>query len=75
MLAYDPEQVKPGWVAFFLVMLLILATFLLWRSMNTQLGRIKVPPASSFTREQRGATSQAGADAAATDDDADGPQA
>lgn len=51
LLAYDPDQVRPGWVAFFLVMALIVATFLLWRSMNTQLGRIKMPPSPS-TRHQ-----------------------
>ena len=43
LLAYDPNDVKPGWVALVIVLLLALATFLLWRSMNTQLGRIKVP--------------------------------
>jgi hypothetical protein len=48
LLAYDPDKVKPGWIAFFIVMTLVVATFLLWRSMNTQLGKIKVPPRSSF---------------------------
>ncbi len=47
LLAYDPNQVKPGWIAFLLVLFLILATFLLWRSMNTQLNRIQVPRSSS----------------------------
>lgn len=49
-LAYDPDKVKPGWIAFFLVMTLIVATFLLWRSMNTQLGKIRVPPRASLPR-------------------------
>ncbi len=43
LLAYDPNNVKPGWVALGLVVVLGIATFLLWRSMNTQLGRIKAP--------------------------------
>ena len=43
LLAYDPNDVKPGWIALILVLVLALATFLLWRSMNTQLGRIKAP--------------------------------
>jgi hypothetical protein len=43
MLAYDPSDVKPGWIAFFVVMALLVATFLLWRNMNKQLGKIKVP--------------------------------
>ena len=43
LLAYDPDDVKPGWIALIIVLLLALATFLLWRSMNTQLGQIKVP--------------------------------
>ena len=43
MLAYDPADVKPGWIAFFIVMGLLVATFLLWRSMNTQLRKINVP--------------------------------
>ncbi len=48
LLAYDPSKVKPGWIAFFIVMALVVATFLLWRSMNTQLGKIRVPPRASF---------------------------
>jgi hypothetical protein len=48
VLAYDPNKVKPGWIAFFVVMILVVATFLLWRSMNTQLGKIRVPPRASF---------------------------
>jgi hypothetical protein len=48
VLAYDPNQVKPGWIAFFVVMILVVGTFLLWRSMNRQLGKIRVPPRASF---------------------------
>lgn len=42
VLAYNQNNIKPGWVALLVVVLLALATFLLWRSMNTQLGKIKV---------------------------------
>lgn len=41
---YNPQDVKPGWIALLIVAGLAVATFLLWRSMNTQLRRIKVPP-------------------------------
>jgi hypothetical protein len=41
---YDPDKVKPGLVALVLVVILCLATVLLWRSMNTQLRRIQMPP-------------------------------
>jgi hypothetical protein len=47
LLAYNPADVKPGWVAFGIVVALCVATFLLWRSMNTQLGRIRMPPRPS----------------------------
>ncbi|MEJ7707755.1 MAG: hypothetical protein WKF82_11130 [Nocardioidaceae bacterium] len=43
-LAYDPDDVKPGWIALVLVLVLAVITYLLWRSMNTQLGRIRMPP-------------------------------
>ena len=43
VLAYDENNIKPGWIALVLVIALAIATFLLWRSMNTQLGRIKAP--------------------------------
>jgi hypothetical protein len=74
LLAYDPDQVKPGWIAFFLVLVLVVVTFLLWRSMNTQLGRIKVPPAQTFRNRGVGGTSPGGADAPAGDDEDDGPR-
>jgi hypothetical protein len=41
--AYDPEDIKPGWIALAIVVALAIATFLLWRSMNSQLRRIDVP--------------------------------
>ncbi len=44
LLAYEPEDVKPGWIALVLVITLAVATFLLWRSMNTQLRKIQMPP-------------------------------
>jgi hypothetical protein len=63
VLAYDPDKVKPGWIAFFVVMALVVATFFLWRSMNTQLGKIQVPPGASFgpgTDDRRRAAGQEG---------------
>jgi hypothetical protein len=48
VLAYDPNKVRPGWIAFFVVMILVVGTFLLWRSMNRQLGKIRVPPRAAF---------------------------
>ncbi len=67
VLAYDPSKVGPGWIAFVLVVVLCIATFLLWRSMNTQLGRIKVPPRGSVAdRSSRDRTN-------ADDGVADGP--
>jgi hypothetical protein len=44
LLAYDDDRIKPGWVAFWIVLALAVATFLLWRSMNSQLRKINVPP-------------------------------
>jgi hypothetical protein len=41
--AYDPNNVKPGWIALIIVAALAVATFLLWRSMNTQLRKIQLP--------------------------------
>jgi hypothetical protein len=43
VLAYDANDAKPGWIALIVVVLLGLATFLLWRSMNTQLRKISAP--------------------------------
>ena len=50
MLAYNPNDVKPGWIAFFIVMALLVGTFLLWRNMNKQLGKIKVPHRAEFRK-------------------------
>jgi hypothetical protein len=47
LLAYNPADVKPGWVAFWIVVALCVATFFLWRSMNTQIGKIRMPPRPS----------------------------
>ena len=41
--AIDPANARPGWLALGLVVLLGIATYLLWRSMNRQLGKITVP--------------------------------
>ena len=45
---YDPSDVKPGWIAFWIVLALVVATFFLWRSMNTQLRKIKAPHRSEL---------------------------
>ena len=45
-LAYNPNDVRPGWGALALVVGLLVATYFLWRSMNTQLGKIRVPPST-----------------------------
>ena len=47
--SYNPEDVKPGWIAFWIVVALGVATFLLWRSMNTQLRKIKAPYKNDVT--------------------------
>jgi hypothetical protein len=44
VLAYEAEDVKPGWIALVLLVALGVATFLLWRSMNAQLRKIQMPP-------------------------------
>jgi hypothetical protein len=38
--APDPEDVKPGGLALVIVLLMGLATYLLWRSMNRQLKKV-----------------------------------
>ncbi len=52
--AYDPNDVKPGWVALVLVILLGIATFLLWRSMNHQLAKITVPTREELRQQAAG---------------------
>jgi hypothetical protein len=49
--AYDPSNVKPGWIALIIVAALAVATFLLWRSMNTQLRKIQLPRRGSTGAE------------------------
>jgi hypothetical protein len=44
LFAFNPNDVRPGWGALLLVLILCAVTYLLWRSMNAQLRRIKVPP-------------------------------
>ncbi|MGI8992843.1 MAG: hypothetical protein ACR2FP_00945 [Nocardioidaceae bacterium] len=50
--AYNPEDVKPGWIALVLVIALAVATYLLWRSMNKQLRNIDVPTAAELRGQQ-----------------------
>ena len=40
VLAVDPAKVKPGWLALVIILLIGLATYLLWRSMNRQLRKV-----------------------------------
>lgn len=67
LLAYEPDDVKPGWIALVLVLVLAVATYLLWRSLNTQLRRIQMPP-----RESRPTSDPRGSDRR-SNDDLDGP--
>ncbi len=59
LLAYDPNNVRPGWVALILVVALGIATYLLWRSMNTQLRKISAPTKAEL-RERAANDSTAG---------------
>jgi len=69
LLAYNPDDVKPGWVALVIVLLLALATFLLWRSMNTQLGKIQVPKRGEVPRPTDDTTPDGSAESAVSDED------
>jgi len=69
LIAYDDDDVKPGWVALIIVLLLALATFLLWRSMNTQLGKIQVPKRGEEPQAVADTTSDAPADPASSGED------
>jgi hypothetical protein len=51
--AYDPNDIKPGWIALGIVLALCIATFFLWRSMNTQLRRIKAPTKAEVAERER----------------------
>lgn len=53
LLAYDPNDIRPGWVALGIVVALAVATFLLWRSMNSQLRRIDVPTKKELAEHER----------------------
>lgn len=52
--AYDPNDIKPGWIALIIVLALAIATFLLWRSMNSQLRRIDVPSKAELAEQEQG---------------------
>jgi hypothetical protein len=49
LLAVADSKVRPGWIAFFIVLGLCVATVILWRSMNRQLGKISAPHAHELT--------------------------
>jgi len=61
-LAVEPENARPGYGALLLVLGLGVVTYLLWRSMNTQLGKIQMPPSgkgsSDTSPESSGAPSK-----------------
>jgi hypothetical protein len=63
LVAYNANDVRPGWGALVLVLVLLAVTFLLWRSMNTQLGRIQMPPKQSSKTSIPGPTSDSAAEA------------
>jgi ABC-type nickel/cobalt efflux system permease component RcnA len=67
-LAVDPAKVKPGWLALVIVLLLCLATFLLWRSMNRQLRKVDFDDGST----EEAAREQPAHDGAARDGSAAG---
>jgi hypothetical protein len=52
VLAVDPTKVKAGWLALVIVLLMCLATYLLWRSMNRQLKKVDFDDGST---DERGA--------------------
>ncbi|MGH3366598.1 MAG: hypothetical protein ACRDOY_05295 [Nocardioidaceae bacterium] len=45
-LAVNPEKVKPGWLGLTVVLILCVATYLLWRSMNRQLNKVRFDEAA-----------------------------
>lgn len=64
-LAVEPENARPGYGALLLVLGLAVVTYLLWRSMNTQLGKIQMPPSakgSGDAGQQSGTPSESGVD-------------
>ncbi|MGH3508467.1 MAG: hypothetical protein ACRDO2_14815 [Nocardioidaceae bacterium] len=66
---YDPNDIRPGWIALGVVVALAVATFLLWRSMNSQLRRIDVPTKKELAEQERGdADQEAAADGSAPQD-------
>jgi hypothetical protein len=52
--AVDPEDVKPGGLALVIVLLMGLATFLLWRSMNRQLKKVDFDDGSAPSKTGTG---------------------
>ena len=50
VLAVDPAKVKPGWLALVIILLLGLAIYLLWRSMNRQLKKVNFDDGGSQRR-------------------------
>ncbi len=67
LLAYEPEDVQPGWIALVLVLLLAVATFLLWRNMNKQLRKIDVPTRAEVREAEQAEQQRAAGSADVTD--------
>jgi hypothetical protein len=57
----DPSEVKPGWVALVVVLVLCAATVLLWLSMRKQLGKIRFEE-KEIPGRRRGRTTSTGRD-------------
>lgn len=56
----DPSTIGPGFIGFVLFLLLAVATFLLWRSMNKQLKKIDFDEGPDDAAQRAGEPGQAG---------------
>jgi len=65
------DKVRPGWLGFLVVAGLCVVTYLLWRSMNTQLKRVDFEPgraeAQEGNRDETAATGEPGAESEVDD--------
>jgi hypothetical protein len=60
VLAVDPAKVKPGWLALVIIVLMGLATYLLWRSMNRQLKKVDFDDGVDRSKHEPGHEQPAG---------------
>jgi hypothetical protein len=56
------DKVRPGWLGFLVVAGLCVVTYLLWRSMNTQLKRVDFEPGQTEAQESNGDQTAAAAE-------------